>query len=193
MSTVVTSRVPDELAAALTDEANDRGLSRSKYIGEILANRHESSATGPDADPSPVVDDRPLDGGDASDAEPSPDEEATPPTTDPSDVSLPTPEEVREEVWTAVDAVAEPWDSEDARYDDRRTVAAIALQLALDVDGYLRQNDPVFEELRERHPVAGQSETWYWRRNIRAVLSEYGTHAPNVGYRVDSLSLGDEQ
>lgn len=102
------------------------------------------------------------------------------------------PDAVDDRVWSAVDRVADGWD-DDHRLETRKTAAALVLQHAVESGEYVGQSDPVVESVRERYPVDGQNETTWWKKNIRAVLSEVGDYSRGKhGYRVDRDALESE-
>lgn len=103
------------------------------------------------------------------------------------DDGLRAPSEIDEAVWAVVDEVAAGWDDDD-RLEARRNAAALALQHAVDTEGYVGRSDEAIQRIREQWPVAGQDDETWWRQNVRAVLQEVGDYSKgHHGYHVDEL------
>jgi len=110
---------------------------------------------------------------------------------EPVGIELPSEEEISDDVWAAVDTVADGWD-DDSRLENRRLAAATTLQYALTHDVHLGKSSDVVEAVREKYPVEGQSAETWWRKNVRDVLKEFGEYSKaQHGYAVESLEVQD--
>lgn len=97
-------------------------------------------------------------------------------------------EGIRDEVTEAVEDVAGSWEDSDERLSTRKGAAAIVLQHALDTETAVGKSSDVVAGVRKTHPVSGQNEETYWRKNIRPVLKAYGEYNQGKhGYTVDKL------
>lgn len=105
-----------------------------------------------------------------------------------SGVQVPREGEIADAVWDAVDEVAQNWDHDD-RFSTRRLAAASVLQYALDSGEHIGKSSEIVEAARERHPVEGQGDDTWWKKNVREVLQSVGDYSKGKhGYRVDSLN-----
>jgi len=93
----------------------------------------------------------------------------------PSSTSNPLDVDVSDDVVAAVEEVAASWDDDD-RLQTRKNAAAKTLQYALDSGEAVGKSSEIVEQVREQHPVEGQKDETYYRKNIRPVLKEYGTY-----------------
>ena len=100
------------------------------------------------------------------------------------------PNEISDDVWSVVDEVSDSWD-DDQRKKNRRMAGAAALHYALN-DGSVGKSSEIVDAIREQYPVDRQDRETYYRKNIRAVLSEVGDYSRATGsYSVESLNGGE--
>lgn len=194
---VTTVRLPESLYADLEAEAEERDLSVSEYIRDVLRDRENTQAN---TEANTQANTTRLDELEARlealedrlDAEAShggaervesetthtlsdTDAEGAEPGAQPD--SAPT-RDAGDDARQLVEAVAERegWD-DDGRLEARKAAAAAAVR-ALRERGELGKSDAVDDlGLFDEYPVAGQdAETW-WRRNCRPVLGEIGDYS----------------
>lgn len=97
--------------------------------------------------------------------------------------------EIEDDVSEFVEDVAATWDDTEERLRARKAAAKAVLQHALDTGDAVGKSSEIFEDVRERYPVANQKPETYWRKNIRPVLQEAGEYnQAHHGYVVESLS-----
>jgi hypothetical protein len=90
-----------------------------------------------------------------------------------------------------VDDVAAGWD-DDHRLENRRGAAETVLQHAVDTGEPVGKSSEIVDEVQEQYPVEGQNEDTYWRKNLRAVLSEVGDYSNATGGYTVSLDEDGE-
>jgi len=86
-------------------------------------------------------------------------------------------EGVSDDVASAVEDVAESWEDEPERLRARKNAAAKVLQHALNSGDAVGKSSDIVEKVREMHPVEGQKDETYYRKNIRPILKEYGSYS----------------
>lgn len=96
---------------------------------------------------------------------------------------------VNARVQAAVQTVAESWQDEDERLHARREAAERVLQHAIDTGNAVGKSDAI-DAFADDHGVDGQSDSTWWRKNIRPVLSEFGSYSNGAhGYAVRADDL----
>lgn len=98
----------------------------------------------------------------------------------------------RADVARAVETVAESWGDDPERLAARKAAATAVLTAALE-EGPIGRSEAV-ERFYAEYSVGGQSERTWWRKNVRPVLTEFGSYSQGQqGYVVDGLPAAEDK
>ena len=98
----------------------------------------------------------------------------------------------RKDVARAVESVAAGWGDDPERLEARKAAATAVLTAALE-EGPIGRSEAV-DRFYAEYPVGGQSERTWWRKNVRPVLTEFGSYSQGQqGYVVDGLPAAEEE
>lgn len=98
----------------------------------------------------------------------------------------------RADVARAVETVAESWGDDPERLAARKAAATAVLTAALE-EGPIGRSEAV-DRFYAEYSVGGQSERTWWRKNVRPVLTEFGSYSQGQqGYVVDGLPTAEEK